>query len=96
MTFDLQVAVTQMRQGTEYWSPDAKKLVDWAENRASVSGSMKTKVSVLEISTLEGAIFIETQLSPAGPKPKIGFSTLPLLRNLAVGFSVVHRHRKRA
>lgn len=48
MTFDLQVAVTQMRQGTEYWSPDAKKLVDWAENRASVSGSMKTKVSVLQ------------------------------------------------
>lgn len=75
-----------MRQETEYWSPDAKKLVDWAENRASISRSMKTKVSVLEISTLEGARFIETQLSPAGPKPKIRVLNFASAKKLGGGF----------
>ncbi|KAE9403835.1 hypothetical protein BT96DRAFT_451767 [Gymnopus androsaceus JB14] len=78
-TFDLQVSVTQMRQGTEYWSPETKTLVDWAENRAS--GSKAIEISVLEISTLEGARFLDNPLSPqqsspdfssTTPKPKIG------------------------
>ncbi|KAE9403834.1 hypothetical protein BT96DRAFT_989825 [Gymnopus androsaceus JB14] len=72
VTFDLQVAVTQMKQGTEYWSPEAKELVGWAENRDN--GSKEIEISVLEISTLEGARFLDNQLSlqRTSTKPKIG------------------------
>ncbi|KAJ3793163.1 hypothetical protein GGU11DRAFT_853122 [Lentinula aff. detonsa] len=62
-TYDLQVAVNQIRQSTEYWSPDAKKLVERSETKIVSSSSRNVEISLLEISSLEGARFLDAQIS---------------------------------
>ncbi|KAJ3730889.1 hypothetical protein DFJ43DRAFT_1132740 [Lentinula guzmanii] len=62
-TYDLQVAVNQLRQSTEYWSPDAKKLVERSETKIVSSSSRNVEISLLEISSLEGATFLDAQIS---------------------------------
>ncbi|KIK69197.1 hypothetical protein GYMLUDRAFT_124310, partial [Collybiopsis luxurians FD-317 M1] len=75
-TFDFSVAVKEMTDATEYWGPDASRMVNWAQEttRAKHKG---VEISVLEISTLQGARVLETQClsSTAAPNsrlPKIG------------------------
>ncbi|KAJ3749512.1 hypothetical protein DFH05DRAFT_1533305 [Lentinula detonsa] len=80
-TYDLQVAVNQIRQSTEYWSPDAKKLVERSETKIISSSSRNVEISLLEISSLEGARFLDAQISsqsesasssPYFSPPKVG------------------------
>ncbi|KAF9016465.1 hypothetical protein BDP27DRAFT_1356133, partial [Rhodocollybia butyracea] len=66
-----------MRETTEYWSPNAKLLADRALNR-NKGGTGKVDILLFEISTLEGAKFLEKELSTAtGTSPHFSSSTHP-------------------
>ncbi|KAF5381162.1 hypothetical protein D9757_009406 [Collybiopsis confluens] len=63
-TFDLSVSIKEMREATEFWGPDAPKMVHWAQEAAGRRRRGNgTQISVLEISTLEGARFLGMQSS---------------------------------
>ncbi|KAJ4483883.1 hypothetical protein J3R30DRAFT_3656033 [Lentinula aciculospora] len=62
-TYDLQLAVDEVRRSTEYWNPDAKRLVDWADIKIDSSSTQNTQISLLEVSSLQGTRILAAQLS---------------------------------
>ncbi|KAJ3772823.1 hypothetical protein FB446DRAFT_33459 [Lentinula raphanica] len=61
--YDLEVAVDETKKSTEYWSPNAQKLVNRSSMKTVNHRTAKPEITISEISSLEGARFLSAQIS---------------------------------
>ncbi|RPD57427.1 hypothetical protein L226DRAFT_162149 [Lentinus tigrinus ALCF2SS1-7] len=92
-TYDLRVATGQSKRQTTYYAPDSL-LSTWASATPSTP-VLQTKISLLEVSTLEGARYLHDTLdsknsdasqSDSPPRPKVGVLNFASAKKPGGGF----------
>lgn len=81
---DLASSVATSKQNTRYYAPDSL-LSTWASHKLDTSITSKTQISLLEISTLEGARLIANSHTP-GLCPRIGVLNFASAKKPGGGF----------
>ena len=67
LQYDLGTPISLSKQGTRYFGPDSQTLSAWAATQPSTIYP-STRVSLLEISTIEGCRFLATDTSSSQPR----------------------------
>ena len=67
LQYDLGTPITLAKQGTRYYGPDSQTLSAWATTQPSKTYP-STRVSLLEISTIEGCRFLATDAFSSQPR----------------------------
>ncbi|CAL1711784.1 unnamed protein product [Somion occarium] len=84
LTYDISSQLAFTKENTRYYAPDAE-LGLWY-SATLYESPQPTKISLLRISTLEGAKLLANQVSSQVPKPKVGILNFASAKNPGGGF----------
>ncbi|KAK7692313.1 hypothetical protein QCA50_003938 [Cerrena zonata] len=82
---DLIAAVTTSKQNTRFYAPDSL-FSTWASSKSDASSSKATQISLLEVSTLEGARLIANSYASSDSCPRIGVLNFASAKKPGGGF----------